>query len=71
MITYVIIVLDYCSGSIRWFRFENEPEDPESWLLEHDPQYKESQCNWMGVSGEEVPETFYHVNEDCTEVTEG
>lgn len=62
MITYCIIVLDYCSGSIRWFRFEEEPENPEQWLNEHDPLYKESQCNWMGISGEEIPEEYYHVN---------
>lgn len=62
MITYCIIVLDYCSGTIRHFRFENELEDPEQWLNEHDPQYKESQCSWMGVNGEEIPETYFHVN---------
>lgn len=62
MVTYSIIVLDYCSGSIHWFRFENEPEDPEQWLMDHDSEYKESQCNWMGVAGEEIPETYYHVN---------
>ena len=62
MITYSIIVLDYSSGSIRWFRFENEPEDPEQWLLDHDPEYKESQCNWMGVEGEEIPEAYFYVN---------
>lgn len=70
MITYVMIVLDYCSGSIRWFRFENEPEDPEAWLEEHDPQYKENECYWMGVPAEEIPEIYYHVSADCTEVTE-
>ena len=62
MITYCIVVLDYALGSIRHFRFENEPENPERWLSEHDLSYKESQCSWMGVAGEEIPETYYHVN---------
>ena len=57
MNTYTIVVMDYESGSLRFFHFDNEPKDPEAWLKEHDPAWKESQCYWMGVKDSEVGET--------------
>lgn len=48
---YTIIVLDYCSGDVRVYHFDNEPEDPEQWLYSHDAAYNESTCNWMGTKG--------------------
>ena len=54
---YTIVVMDYALGSLRFFHFDYEPEDPEAWLNEHDPLWKDTQCYWMGVNDSEVGET--------------
>lgn len=56
MNAYTIVVMDYESCSLRFFHFDYEPEDPEKWLQTHDPAWKESQCYWMGVNGNDVDE---------------
>lgn len=54
---YTIVVMDYESGSLRFFHFDYEPKDPEAWLEEHDESWNDSQCYWMGVKDSEVEET--------------
>lgn len=49
--SYTIAVMDYSSGTIRFFNFDSEPKYPEHWLETHDPDWKDSQCYWMGVRG--------------------
>lgn len=63
MDSYTIVVMDYESGSLRFYHFDYEPEDPETWLQEHDPKWKDSQCYWMGVDGSGIDET-HHYNAD-------
>jgi hypothetical protein len=62
MDAYTIVVMDYESGSLRFFHFDYEPEDPEAWLQTHDPAWNESQCYWMGVKDSEVGETHEWIN---------
>lgn len=33
---YTIVVMDYTSGSLRFYYFYKEPEDPEEWIRTHD-----------------------------------
>ena len=53
---YTIVVMDYESGSLRFYYFDNEPEDPEEWLATHDRQWHTSGCYWMGVNGSGIDE---------------
>ena len=41
---YTIVVMDY------------ESEDPEAWLGEHDKNWSDTSCYWMGVKGHDVNE---------------
>ena len=54
---YTIVIMDYTLGSLRFYHFDNEPEDPEEWIKTHDPAWSDSSCYWMGVDGSGINET--------------
>lgn len=51
-----ITVLDYSISNIRIYHITDVPTDSEgypdfdveTWLYNNDPNYKNSQCSWMG-----------------------
>lgn len=53
---YTIVIMDYSSGSLRFYHFDNEPEDPEKWIRTHDRAWSDSTCYWMGVKSNDVDE---------------
>lgn len=48
-----ITVLDYCCDQVRVYR-NVHTDDPEEWLEEHDPNWKEDQCYYMYGKDTEV-----------------
>lgn len=62
MDNYTIVVMDYTSGSLRFYHFDYEPEDPEGWLIKHDKNWSDDSCYWMGVNDSEVGETHEWIN---------
>lgn len=63
---YTIVVMDYSYGTLRFFEFKKAPEDPERWLETHDPEWKDSQCYWMGVHGD--IEQTYELGDEMEEI---
>lgn len=49
---YTIVIMDYTFGSLRFYHFDNEPEDPEEWIRTHDEAWSDSSCYWMEVVDE-------------------
>ena len=66
---YTIVVMDYESGSLRFFHFDNEPEDPEAWLESHDENWSDSSCYWMGVKSYDVNEDHHYDADNMEEIT--
>ena len=62
MDNYTIVVMDYSSGSLRFYHFDYEPVDPEAWLREHDENWSDETCYWMGVKDDKVGETHEWIN---------
>lgn len=56
MDNYTIVIMDYTSGSLRFYHFDNEPEDPEEWIRTHDKAWSDSSCYWMGVNASDIDE---------------
>lgn len=56
MDNYTIVIMDYTSGSLRFYHFDNEPEEPEEWIRTHDKNWSDSTCYWMGVKGSCIDE---------------
>ena len=63
---YTIVIMDYAFGSLRFYHFDNKPEDPEEWIRIHDEAWSDSTCYWMDVEGEAVDE-FHEYNADKLE----
>lgn len=53
---YTIVIMDYEIGALRFYYFDNEPEDPEEWIRTHDSAWSDSSCYWMGVNGSGIDE---------------
>jgi len=47
---YTVVILDYCLAEVRVYHFSkfNKPKDPEAWIKEHDKNWSDAQCYWMG-----------------------
>ncbi|MBR6135013.1 MAG: hypothetical protein IKQ22_00805 [Clostridia bacterium] len=65
---YTIVVMDYESGSLRFYYFDKEPKDPEAWLESHDANWSDSTCYWMGVKGHNVNEDHVYGADNMEEV---
>lgn len=65
---YTIVIMDYTSGSLRFYYFYKEPEDPEEWIRTHDKAWSDSSCYWMGVKGSGIEED--HILADDMEEVE-
>ena len=39
---YTIVIMDYAFGSLRFYHFDNKPEDPEEWIRTHDEAWSDS-----------------------------
>lgn len=48
-----ITVLDYCCNQVRIYR-NVETDDPEAWVEEHDPNWKDNGCYYMYGKDTEV-----------------
>lgn len=48
--SYIITILDYCLNEVRVYHFSKakKPKDPETWIKEHDKNWSDSNCYWMG-----------------------
>lgn len=65
---YTIVVMDYTSGSLRFYHFDNEPEDPEEWIKTHDPAWSDSTCYWMGVNSDTINEDHTYDADSMEEI---
>lgn len=65
---YTIVIMDYTSGSLRFYHFDNEPEDPEEWIKTHDPAWSDSSCYWMGVNGDTIDEDHTYDADSMEEI---
>ena len=56
MDAYIITILDYCLNEVRVYHFNstNKPEDPEAWIKEHDKNWSDDQCYWMGADNTKI-----------------
>ena len=61
---YTIVVMDYTSGSLRFYYFKNKPEDPEEWIRTHDEAWSDSTCYWMGVNSSNINEDHIYGADD-------
>lgn len=68
MDNYTIVIMDYTSGSLRVYHFDNEPEDPEEWIHTHDENWSDSTCYWMGVKGDTINEDHFYNADSMKEV---
>ena len=48
-----ITVLDYCNNQVRIYR-NVVTDDPEAWVEEHDPNWKDNGCYYMYGKDTEV-----------------
>ena len=64
MDNYTIVIMDYSFGSLRFYHFDNEPEDPEEWIRTHDSAWSDSSCYWMGVNSSDIEETHEYNAEE-------
>ena len=65
---YTIVIMDYTLGSLRFYYFDNEPEDPEGWICTHDKAWSDSSCYWMGVNGNGINEDHIYNADKLKEV---
>lgn len=68
MYKYIIVIMDYTFGSLRFYHFDNKPEDPEEWIRTHDEAWSDSTCYWMGVEGDIVNEDHTYSADKLQEV---
>ena len=57
---YTIVIMDYTSGSLRFYYFNNEPENPEEWIRKHDKAWSDDSCYWMGVNNYGIDEDHFY-----------
>lgn len=65
---YTIVIMDYTLGSLRFYHFANEPEDPEEWIRTHDEAWSDSTCYWMGVNGSCIDEDHIYEADKLKEI---
>lgn len=67
---YTIVIMDYTSGSLRFYYFNNEPENPEEWIKTHDKAWSDSTCYWMGVKQPAIDEDHIYDADKLEEISD-